>query len=155
MSIDVTDVHVNEYDAGVSGGRLVYQERNLAYTDPAEPECEVTTIPVEDITRVDTGTDLSLTGFRGLALFYLLFAVVATYRAVLFLADGAELTVVSGGTYVIAIFCWYGVANFATQEVGAVRILTVETVETEYTFLTDGQTERFGQIASQLGGNQT
>jgi hypothetical protein len=150
VGCELAGVHLNDYDHEVSGKRLVCRDGTIKHVNCVREDRLVTTIPLEEVQAVSTDTDRSETGFTKLAVVYLAVALGFSYVSHRFLRRGASLDIVTGGTYATALLCWFAVYTFASQEVGRFSILTIETAEETFIFVSEFEEEKFEAVRSHV-----
>ena len=148
--LEIPDVHLNDYEHDLEDKRLICRNGRIKHINEANEERHVVTIPPEKITSIRIDTDHSETGFRKLAAFYFIVAVTFSSISYLFLQQGRPLNVITGGSYAISLLSWYAVISFATQDVGKLLILTVDTENDRYLFISNFEEGKFATVQSHL-----
>jgi len=148
--LEIHDVHLNDYEHDVEDKRLICRNGRIKHINEANEERHVVTIPPEKITSIRVDTDHSETGFRKLAAFYFIVAVAFSSISYLFLQQGRPLNVITGGFYASSLLSWYAVISFATQDVGKLLILTVDTENDRYLFISNFEEGKFATVQRHL-----
>lgn len=149
-NIELSDVYRDEYEPSVDGQKLVCTDSVVRHVVDGPDGPDETTVDVDEITAVYRDVDRSLTGFRPLGLFYLLFALPFTAASIAFVASGAGVDVVTGGVTLSAALLWYGFASFYWQDQGTYEALEIRTDEGKYLFLTPQERNSFEGLATHL-----
>lgn len=148
--LEIPDVHLNDYEHDVENKRLICRNRRIKHINEASEERHVVTIPPEKVTSIRVDTDHSETGFRKLAAFYFIVAVALSSISYLFLQQGRPFNVITGGFYASSLLSWYAVISFATQDVGKLLILTVDTENDRYLFISNFEEGKFATVQRHL-----